>query len=288
VSKTKVVLAGASGYLGHYVAEALYAAGYDTTLIVRPAEHSRFDPKKFTIVSAEVTQPDTLRGIMNGADAVITTVGITRQKEGVTYMDVDYQANANLLAAAQRNGVRRFIYISVLNGDKLKQLKICQAKEKFVDELQNSGIDFCVVRPNGYFLDMNDYIAMARKGRAYVFGNGSTRMNPIHGADLAEICVQAIASNQHEISVGGPDVYTQSQMVTMAFTAVGKPVKITNIPDWARRATIWFLRKFTSQKFYGPLEFFLTILGMDMLAPRTGTHHLAAFLQEQAETNDKV
>ena len=66
---------------------------------------------------------------------VISTVGITRQKDGFTYMDVDYRENANLLSEAKRSGVKKFIYVSVLNGEKLSNLKICEAKERFVTEL---------------------------------------------------------------------------------------------------------------------------------------------------------
>ena len=55
---------------------------------------------------------------------VISTVGIIRQKDGLTYMDVDYQANANLIDAAKQNGVEKFIYVSALNGDQLRHLKI--------------------------------------------------------------------------------------------------------------------------------------------------------------------
>lgn len=66
---------------------------------------------------------------------VISIVGITRQKDGFTYMDVDYWGNANLLSEAKRSGVKKFIYVSVLNGEKLSNLKICEAKERFVTEL---------------------------------------------------------------------------------------------------------------------------------------------------------
>ena len=54
-------------------------------------------------------------------------------------MDVDYQANLNLLNEARESGVRKFIYVSVLNGEKLRHLKICDAKEMFVEELKKSG-----------------------------------------------------------------------------------------------------------------------------------------------------
>ena len=38
---------------------------------------------------------------------------------------------------------------------------------------------------------MLEYLQMAKKGRAYVFGSGENKINPIHGEDLAEICVKA-------------------------------------------------------------------------------------------------
>lgn len=82
-----------------------------------------------------MTKSETLNGICKDVDVVISAVGITRQKDGLTYMDVDYQANVNLINEAKRNGVKKFIYISVLNGEKLRGLKICEAKEKLVDYL---------------------------------------------------------------------------------------------------------------------------------------------------------
>ena len=83
---------------------------------------------------------------------VISTVGITRQKDGLTYMDVDFQSNVNLIEEAKKEGVKKFIYISVLNGEKLRHLKICEAKEKLGDYLKLSGMNYCIIRPNGFFL----------------------------------------------------------------------------------------------------------------------------------------
>jgi uncharacterized protein YbjT (DUF2867 family) len=80
------------------------------------------------IIFAEITKPETLNGIMNDVDVVISTVGITKQKDDLTYMDVDYQANLNLLNEAKKSGVKKFIYVSALNADKLTSLKMCYAK----------------------------------------------------------------------------------------------------------------------------------------------------------------
>src|SRR5699024_8434669 len=160
------------------------------------------------------------------------TVGITKQKDGLTYMDVDYQANLNLLKDAERCGVKKFVYVSVLNGDKLTHLKICEAKEKFVEKLKDSNLNHCIIRPAGFFSDMSDFYKMAQKGRIYVFGDGNYMMNPIHGEDLAKVCVDAVQADKFEISVGGPDILTYNEIAEMAFEVDGKKAKITHIPNW--------------------------------------------------------
>lgn len=235
------------------------------------------------VVTAEVTRPETLRGVMQGVGTVISTIGITRQKDGLTYMDVDYRANRNLLDAASAAGVSRFVYVSVLNGDSMRELKICEAKERFVDELKTSGISYAIIRPNGFFSDLSAFVEMARRGRVYVFGDGSTRANPIHGADLADVCVDAVTgvkSGISEIEVGDPEILSQREIADLAFSAVGKKPHILAIPDAVRRAVMKLARVFTSSKTYGPLEFFLSVMARDMIAPAYGSRTIAEFYRE--------
>lgn len=279
--KKRVLLAGATGYLGHYIAKQLSGENYETRVVLRNKKKFPFSSSEFDIVEAEVTCPETLKGICEGVDTVISSIGITRQKDHLTYMDVDYQANVNLIEEAKRSGVRKFIYVSVLNGDKLRQLKICEAKEKLVDYLMASGMEYCIIRPNGFFSDMGDFLNMAKKGCVYLFGDGHYVLNPIHGADLAEVCISAIESDDKELLVGGPDLLTQNEIATLALQACAKKVKIVHLPDWIRRNVLWLLRTFTSSKTYGPFEFFMTTLVMDMKSPVYGKHHLADFFKEQ-------
>ena len=189
VSKAeKILVAGATGYLGKYITKDLVSCDYVTKVLVRNSEKfKQFNIEVDEVIEAEVTSKSTIHGCCKNIDVVISTVGITKQKDGLTYLDVDYKANLNLLEEAINNGVKKFIYVSVLNGEKLRHLKICEAKEKFVDELKSSGIDYCIVRPNGFFSDITEFFYMARKGKVYLFGYGGQKANPIHGEDLAKI-----------------------------------------------------------------------------------------------------
>ena len=276
----KVLLAGATGYLGKHVASELLEQEYPTTILVRDKNKVPDNIEKLETIVAEITKPETLNGIMDGIELIISTVGITKQKDGFTYMDVDYRANLNLLNEAKKAGVKKFIYVSAFNADKLAHLKMCYAKERFVEELKKSELDYCIIRPNGFFSDMKEFLKMAKKGKAELFGDGNYKMNPIHGEDLAEVCVNQIESNKNEIEVGGPEVLSHKQIVEMAFRTVDKKIKVSYMPEWVRKMILWLARAFTSSKTYGPMEFFFTVLAMDMIAPTYGKQKLSDFFNE--------
>jgi uncharacterized protein YbjT (DUF2867 family) len=246
------------------------------------AKLSELRPAINEVFIGEVTKPETLRGLSQEVDVVMSTVGITRQKDGLTYQEVDYQGNVNLLREALKSGVRKFIYVSALKAREMPDLKVVQAKERFVDELRASGIDYAVMRPNGFFSDMRDFLDMARQGRIFLFGGGKFRLNPIHGKDVAEVCVSAIDSSEHEISFGGPKVYSHREVAEEAFAALGKKPKISSIPTFVVPAVVWVLRHVTSSTFYGPIEFLLTVLTRDMIGDARGKELLTDFFQEEA------
>ena len=282
MSKNKILLAGATGYLGRFITEKLVEKGYDVRVVVRNKDKINLKAQNLTILEAQVTQPETLKNICENIDVVISTIGITRQKDGLTYMDVDFQANANLIDEAKRRGIKKFIYISVLNGEKLRHLKICEAKEKLGDYLKDSGMDYCIIRPNGFFSDMEDFLKMAKTGKVYLFGDGKLKLNPIHGKDLANEVVKAIGQDKKEINIGGPDLLSHNEIAELALKAYKKPIKVIYLPDWIRKLALWSVRTFTSLKTYGPIEFFMTTMVMDMEAPQFGNHQLEVFFNDKA------
>ncbi|MDL5512489.1 SDR family oxidoreductase [Arenibacter sp. M-2] len=277
----RVLVAGATGYLGQFLVKELKKRGFWVRILIRKEAQKKLFGNVDDVFIGEITKPQTLNGITQNIDWVISTVGITRQKDGLTYMDVDYQGNSNLLKEALKDQVEAFQYISAINGDKLRQLKIFEAKEKFVDELKVSAVRSYIMRPNGFFSDMKDFLSMAKGGRIYLFGDGNQKLNPIHGADLAQVCVDKLMAKSTEESIGGPDVLSQNEIGELALKAWNKPMKISHFPDWVRISVIWFLRTFTSSKTYGPIEFFLTAMANDNVANPYGTHHLKDFFESE-------
>jgi len=284
----RVLVAGATGYLGQFLVKELTKRNFDVRVLIRKETQKDLfiDIDDFFI--GGITEPKSLRGICKNIDWVFTSVGITRQKDNLTYMDVDYQGNAYLLNEAKQSGVDSFLYVSAIGGDKLRHLKIFEAKERFVDELKKSELNYTIIRPNGFFSDIRDFLDMAKNGKVYLFGRGDFKLNPIHGEDLAKVCVDKISSDENEITVGGPDMLSQNELATLALNAWGKkPGIIIHLPDWIRKFTIWSLRTFTSSKTYGPFEFFLTLMTFDNKAEQFGTHHLNDFFNDEVEKEKK-
>ena len=279
----KILLAGATGYLGQYILAALLREEYPTRIVVR--NKSKLSPALLThplleVVEAEVTQPDTLRGVCKGVRKVISTVGITRQKDGLTYEQVDFQANKNLLNEALREGVRKFIYVSVFKGEAMRHIAIGAAKERFVDTLKASGLDYCIIRPSGFYSDMAVFFKMAKKDKIRLFGKGQYAMNPIHGEDLAEVCVAQLERYEREVNVGGAEIFTQTEMARLAFEVLHKPANISYLPDWVRRLILKMGKYLLPKSIYGAIEFFLTTMAMDVVAPmQVGKHRLKAFFE---------
>jgi len=272
----RVLVAGATGYLGGFVAREFKARGYFVRALVRsPRKLGHLWDSTDEIVEAEVTQPDTLEHICDGIDVVFSSIGITRQKDGLTFHDVDYQGNKNLLEAALKAGVKKFVYVSAFNGPGLRHLDIGAAHEDFVDELKSSGICYAVLRPTGYFSDMGEVFEMARRGRAWLIGSGENRVNPIHGADLAVACADAMEGDETEIDAGGPQTITWSEAAALAFEVLGQPAKVTRIPEWLMWPVVRLVRLFNRHR--GELlAFFTTMATTDVVAPSTGTHTLEA------------
>ena len=201
-------------------------------------------------------------------------------------MDVDYHGNKNIFNEARAENVSRFMYISVFNANKLRHLEIVKAKERFANELKEADIEHIIIRPNGFFSDMTEFFNMAKKGRVYLFGNGEYRANPIHGADLAKACVERLGSNGGEFDIGGPEILTQNEIASQAFDVLEKKTEITYIPLWISNLIVKLARIFTPVNIYGPIEFFMTVLSVNMVAPTYGQHTIKECFKEISEVSN--
>ena len=281
INNKKILIAGATGYLGSHVLIESLQRNYNIRALVRTEKQKKILMSQLDdVVIGEVTVKESLKNITKEVDIVFSSIGITRQKDGLTYMNVDYQGNLNLLNAAIESGVKKFIYVSIFNPAPMKNLEIIKAKELFVEKLKASGIEYTIIRPTGFFIDIKEVLIMAKTGVSFIIGNGQNKLNPISGRDLANICCDSFLTRQKEINIGGPEILSIEDITKLAFKVLNKKERIIYIPSRLLSCLVRILKLITSSKTYGPIEFFSKASTIDMVAPKYGNDKIKTFFEE--------
>lgn len=229
----KVVLAGAFGNLGADIFRSLVKEGHEVVALDMMTRDIGIDEKAYTFKKVDVTKPETLKGTCDGADVVITTVGLTKGSATVSNYDIDYQGNLNILNEAKAAGVKRFTYISVIKADKAPKVPMLHAKYLFEEELKKSGLTYVIHRPTGYFYDIvKVFRPMIEKGEVTLLGKKPVHANVISTEDFGEFIVKHMLDDNKSYNVGGKETYSYEEIAKMCFEAAGKTPVIKRAPAW--------------------------------------------------------
>jgi uncharacterized protein YbjT (DUF2867 family) len=99
-----------------------------------------------------------------------------------------------------------------------------------------------VIRPTAYFSDLTNraFDSVLKGGRYTVVGDGSHRINPVDGDDVAVFIADCIGNPEmagREHQIGGPHIFTFREIGLLAAEVIGLPypLKIKSIPLWSLR-----------------------------------------------------
>ena len=279
-----VVVAGATGYVGRHVVEALDARGHCVRALVRSQERAeapgafgapplRGHVAEWRIV--DFSDPSTLHDVCAGADRVVSALGVTRQKSSP--WDIDFLGNLRLLEDAERSRLASFLYVNVLQSEFGTSLTM-RSKHAFAQTLARSSVAGQIVNPSGYFSDVTDFLLMAQKGFGFTLDDGAAKLNPIHGADLAEFIVGHLAAPSASWDVGGPDTFTFRELEELAFRIAGRRPRILRIRPRVLRPVQWVADRSTP-RISNLTRFFLESLQADAVGTPTGHRRLETYLR---------
>jgi nucleoside-diphosphate-sugar epimerase len=145
-------------------------------------------------------------------------------------------------------------------------------------------MDYTVLRPSGFFSDMAEFYKMAARGRIFLLGDGQARLNPVHGADLARVCVRNSTFGCKVVAVGGPEVFTYEKIARLALKKAGRPAKIIRLPLWLPRFLAGIAGVFSNRAF-NLISFMSIAMQNDMVAPKAGVRSLSGYFDELAAGN---
>ena len=232
----KIVLAGAFGNLGAEILKCLCADGHEVVAADLREGVIEGTEGKYTFKAIDATNPETLKGLCDGADVIISTVGLTGASTKFTAYDIDYKGNMNLFAEAKAAGVKKFHYVSVISCDEVGADKVpmLHAKYLFEEELKKGEMEWVIYRPTGYFYDIAKvFKPYVDKGEMQLLkGFGGVKANVVDCPDFASFIVNHVNDANVTYNVGGKETYTYEEMAAMCFEAANKSLKIKWAPIW--------------------------------------------------------
>lgn len=276
----KIVLAGAYGNLGCDILRSLLKAGHEVVAADMMEKDLGLEGN-LTFRQINVTDPASLKGLCDGADMVITTVGLTKTSATVTNYEIDYQGNVNLLREAQAAGVKKFIYISVLKADKAPKVPMLHAKYLMEEELKKSGLAYIIYRPTGYFYDIvKVFKPMIEKGEVTLLGNTPVSANVIDTPDFGDYIVEHLNDDNGIVDIGGKETYSYEEIANMCFAAAGKEPVIKHAPPFLFDV-LAFVNKFKKNGKEAILRFSKWTLTESMVAEvKAGEHSFKQYIQD--------
>ncbi len=113
---TRVLLTGATGFIGAHVAQALLSRDYDVRALVRNGDSLAADHGFSTVVTGDIRDEEAVAAAVAGCDAVVHTAAAYSLSSGRAseVFATNVQGTANVLRAAARAGVQRVVYTSTV------------------------------------------------------------------------------------------------------------------------------------------------------------------------------
>jgi uncharacterized protein YbjT (DUF2867 family) len=217
----KVLVTGATGFVGPAVANAIVDAGHEVRVLERkPGSWSKAGIRCQEAVQGDMTDPESLRMAVGGRDVVVHLVAI-RQGRPEQFQRIMIDGTRSLIAAAKEAGVRRFVLMSALgtNEETKDLVPYYNAKWQQEQDLQASGLEFVIFRPSFVFGREGGILPTFRKLARLtpvtpITGAGTQRIQPIWIDDVAAYFAAAVEKTQaanRTFELGGPDAVTWNE-----------------------------------------------------------------------------
>lgn len=219
----RVFLTGGTGFVGGHVLKRLRDEGHSVRALVRDPEKAKLlADNQVELVQGDVVQGTGLDEGVKSCDAVIHLVGIIAQTRTATFEGVHHIGTRNVVEAARRNRIARFVQMSALGARANGVSGYQTSKWKGEEAVRQSGIAFCILRPSlifgpgsGFVRQMLDIMRKAPLLRP-VPGNGKPLFRPVFVHDVATCFVQALtnaAAINKTIALGGADQLTLNEVL---------------------------------------------------------------------------
>jgi uncharacterized protein YbjT (DUF2867 family) len=231
-----IVVTGATGNVGRPLVQALAAAGEQVTAVSRGVSDAAV-PDGVRHWQADLTAPESLRPILDGADALFLHD---------TGASAPLLSPRDILDIAKAGGVGRIVLLSSLGvATRPQSASHGGMMLSIEDAVRQSDMDWTILRPGGFNSNAYAWTESIRARRTVTAPFGDVGLPTIDPADIAEVAAAALREAGHGGQVyelTGPDLTTPRQRADAIGDALGEPIRfVEQTRDEARSQMLRFM-----------------------------------------------
>jgi len=231
----KVLVLGATGFVGRRLTRTFVQKGFDVRCSVRnPIKAADILPKGCEIIPGDILDEKSMYEAVKGVEAVYISVHTLRPQPksmpGESFTGTELRGLGYVVKACKDLGVRRIIYITFLGTAPDAEISWSRGRWNEEQLLLKSGLNATILRPgqivgkggNGF----NMMMAQAKAKFAMVIGSGKQKMQNIALDDLVYYLIQLLDEPKtygHAYDVGCDDILTYNEMIDVAARVIGRP-----------------------------------------------------------------
>ena len=220
----RVFLTGGSGFAGRRLIDVLVRQGSPLVLLDRSGTlaHLTTDDGAITTVRGDLLEPERYADALATADVIVHLAASTGRAPAHEHSRTIAEGTAALLAASAAAGVERFLFVSSIAAKFPDQrgYPYAQAKLRAEASVRASGLRYTILRPTMVLGPGSPILAALEKLAGLpvipIFGDGRTKVQPIHVDDLAEFIAAVLVDDRFRgetLEVGGARMLSIEDLV---------------------------------------------------------------------------
>lgn len=236
-----LLLTGATGTVGAPLLRRLTASGTAVRCLVRDPRRLGADRVRVQIAMGDLSDHLSFRHALRGVDTVVHLASVIRDQPGGSIEELAGVATWRLVLAAERAGVRRFVFFSALGASTRSGSRLMQAKAVAERAVVESSLQHTVFAPSVVYAPGDPYLRLLRRMSLLpamaIPGSGSTPFQPIWAEDVADCVIAALPGGPcGERAIGaryelaGPQTLTQQDMIEIVLRALHRRRPIVKVP----------------------------------------------------------
>ena len=236
-----LLLTGATGTIGLPLLHRLTAAGTPVRCLVRDPRRLGAERVRVQIALGDLADPLSFRHALRGIDTVVHLASPIRDQPAGSIEELAGIATWRLVQAAQRAGVRRFVFFSALGASTRSSARLMRAKAVAERAVVESSLEHTIFAPGWVYGVGDPFLRLVEHLSVLpvmpITGTGRARFAPIWAQDVADCVLAALPGASHgelaanaRFELAGPETLSYEEIVGRALSTFGRRRRIAHVP----------------------------------------------------------